>query len=105
MTSSAPFELRPTLSGTLITVRPLNLDDFEAMYAAASDPLIWGQHTDPERYQREAFESRVYRNNKRSRRATEKLGARFSHIEIKGAGAFARSTAFYRIDADAWQQR
>jgi len=181
MTPSAPFDLQPTLVGTLLTLRPLKPDDFEPLYAAASDPFIWEQHPDPERYQFEAFESRVFRggiesggafvvidnndrqiigttrfyewdpqarevaigytflarshwggpvnqemkqllldhafrwaktvwlhigaNNKRSRRATEKIGARFSHIEIKGVGAFARPTAFYRIDADYWQQR
>jgi N-acetyltransferase len=44
-------------------------------------------------------------HNKRSRRATEKLGARLSHIEMKGVGAFARPTAFYRIEAETWQRQ
>ena len=61
MTPSSPFELQPTLVGALVTMRPLRPDDFEELYAAASDPLIWEQHPDPERYQREAFESRVFR--------------------------------------------
>ena len=30
--------------------------DFEVLYAAASDPLIWEQHPDPLRYQRETFQ-------------------------------------------------
>lgn len=31
-------------------------DDFEALYAAASDPLIWAVHPQPTRYQREVFQ-------------------------------------------------
>src|SRR5690606_2932573 len=31
--------------------------DFEPLYAAASDPLIWEQHPDPLRYQRDRFET------------------------------------------------
>ena len=49
------FELQPTLQGRLITVRPLRDDDFEALFAAASDPLVWEQHPEPERYRREVF--------------------------------------------------
>ena len=31
------------------------LDDFEALFAAASDPLIWEQHPETDRYKREVF--------------------------------------------------
>ena len=51
-----PFDLQPTLTGELIELRPLRRDDFEELYAAASDPLIWEQHPDPERYTREVFQ-------------------------------------------------
>jgi RimJ/RimL family protein N-acetyltransferase len=181
MTDPLPFDLQPVLAGSLITLRPLKADDFDAMHAAASDPLIWEQHPDPLRWQRDAFESRVFRgglesggafavvdnatgrivgttrfydwdpqarevaigytflarshwggavnremkellldhafrwaktvwlhigeDNKRSRRATEKLGARLSHVEVRGVGAFARPTAYYRIEADDWQRQ
>lgn len=30
--------------------------DYEALYSCASDPLIWEQHPEPTRYQREVFE-------------------------------------------------
>ena len=50
------FDLQPTLRGKLIEVRPLRPDDFEALFAAASDPLIWEQHPDSDRYQKEVFE-------------------------------------------------
>ena len=48
------MNLQPTLQGRLLRLRPLNADDFEALYKASSDPLIWDQHPFP-RYEREAF--------------------------------------------------
>jgi len=50
------FELQPTLKGDLIEVRPLRPDDFDALFAAAGDPLIWAQHPEPDRHQREVFQ-------------------------------------------------
>jgi len=50
------FELQPTLRGGRIVLRPLNETDFEALFAAASDPLIWQQHPEPDRYQRDVFQ-------------------------------------------------
>ncbi|MGH9523464.1 MAG: GNAT family N-acetyltransferase [Terriglobales bacterium] len=50
------FELQPTLTGELVQLRPLRADDFDALFAAASDPLIWEVHPEPTRYQREVFQ-------------------------------------------------
>ena len=50
------FELQPTLIGRLILVRPLGANEFEPLYAVASDPLIWEQHPESDRYQREVFQ-------------------------------------------------
>ena len=50
-----PFELQPSLENTRIRLRPLLSEDFEALYAAASDPLIWEQHPNRNRYQRDVF--------------------------------------------------
>jgi len=49
------FDLQPTLVGETISLRPLKDEDFELLYAAASDPLIWELHPEPLRYQREVF--------------------------------------------------
>jgi RimJ/RimL family protein N-acetyltransferase len=49
------FELQPTLRNELVRVEPLRSDDFEALYAVASDPLIWEQHPAKNRCQREVF--------------------------------------------------
>jgi RimJ/RimL family protein N-acetyltransferase len=50
-----PFELQPILKGELIELRPLREDDFEELYAAASDPLIWEQHPQSDRYKEDVF--------------------------------------------------
>jgi RimJ/RimL family protein N-acetyltransferase len=50
------FDLQPTLKGKLIEIRPLTRDDFDALFAAASDPLIWEQHPENDRYKREVFQ-------------------------------------------------
>ncbi|HVF43434.1 MAG TPA: GNAT family N-acetyltransferase [Pyrinomonadaceae bacterium] len=50
-----PFELQPTLRGELVELRPLCEDDFGALYAVASDPLIWEQHPASDRYREDVF--------------------------------------------------
>jgi RimJ/RimL family protein N-acetyltransferase len=49
------IDLQPTLTGDLLTLRPMRLDDFDALFAAASDPLVWEQHPDRERYTEPRF--------------------------------------------------
>jgi RimJ/RimL family protein N-acetyltransferase len=51
-----PFELQPRLRGELLSLRPLKAEDFPALFAVASDPLIWAQHPQPERYQEAVFQ-------------------------------------------------
>jgi RimJ/RimL family protein N-acetyltransferase len=51
------FDLQPQLHGRLIDARPLRADDFEALFAAASDPRIWEQHPERDRYKREVFQT------------------------------------------------
>lgn len=46
---------QPKLSNALVYLSPLQADDFEALYTVASDPLIWEQHPNPDRYKREVF--------------------------------------------------
>lgn len=48
--------LQPTLRGSRITLRPMRAEDFEPLFAVASDPLLWEQHPEPTRYQRPVFE-------------------------------------------------
>lgn len=174
---AADFDFTPTLTGPTLTLRPLRAEDFEAVYAAASDPLIWAQHPFPLRYRREVFtsgfwesainspgalviietasgrvigSSRYYEwnpdtrevaigftflarshwggatnrelkqlmlahafrtarvawfhvgvENRRSRRAMEKIGGVYSHEEAKEIHGTVHVHAYYRIDAPA----
>ena len=50
-----PFDLQPVLKGDLLELRPLRPEDFQALYAVASDPLIWEQHPAQDRYKEEVF--------------------------------------------------
>ena len=54
-TSPMPFELQPTLTGDLVELRPLRADDWDALFAVASDPLIWEVHPEPDRYTEPVF--------------------------------------------------
>ena len=168
------MKIRSDLVGGTITLRLLRADDFEALHAAASDPLIWAQHPDPDRHRREIFKERFFddalasgtayvivenatgriigssryydwqpesrevaigytflirshwgggtnrelkrlmldeaarwarvawfhiaKSNTRSRRAIEKIGARFSHEGLKKHGGKVHDYTFYRID-------
>jgi len=51
------FDLQPTLENEIIKICPVISDDFETLYAVASDPLIWEQHPNKHRYKREVFEN------------------------------------------------
>ncbi len=35
------IDLQPGLEGQWVTLRPLRIDDFDALYAVAADPEIW----------------------------------------------------------------
>jgi len=49
------FDLQPTLKGDLLDLRPMWQEDFDDLYAVASDPLIWEQHPASDRYKSEVF--------------------------------------------------
>lgn len=49
------FELQPHLRGQLIELRPLAPEDWDELFAVASDSLIWEQHPERDRYKEEIF--------------------------------------------------
>ena len=51
------IDLQPVLKNNLVTATPLRETDFEELFRAASDPLIWEQHPNKNRWQRPAFEN------------------------------------------------
>ncbi len=55
-TPGADFELRPTLVGPTLLLRPMGVDDLEPLYRYASDTLLWADHPASDRYNRPVFE-------------------------------------------------
>lgn len=49
------MNLQPYLNNDTIELVPLKEEDFDVLYAVASDPLIWEQHPNPDRYKEEVF--------------------------------------------------
>ena len=49
------FDLQPNLKGELIELRPLTPEDRDDLFAIASDPLIWEQHPESDRYKEDVF--------------------------------------------------
>ena len=45
------------MENDIIRIDPLKQDDFEKLYAVASDSMIWEQHPNKDRYIREVFET------------------------------------------------
>ncbi|HEY2919510.1 MAG TPA: GNAT family N-acetyltransferase [Candidatus Binatia bacterium] len=84
------FDLQPLLTGSLIRLRPLQWDDFPALFEAASDPLIWKQHPESDRYKREVFQ-RFFDGAMASKGA-------FAVIELK-SGRIIGSSRYLDYDA------
>ncbi|MEY3820867.1 MAG: GNAT family N-acetyltransferase [Bacteroidota bacterium] len=52
------MNLQPNhLNNNSVLLEPLQVDHFEELYGVASDPLIWEQHPNPNRYQKEVFQT------------------------------------------------
>ncbi len=49
------MNLQPTLQNDLILLRPLSDSDYDPLSKAASDPLIWETHPQPNRFKPEVF--------------------------------------------------
>ena len=49
------MDRQPVLEGDRLLLRPLRPDDWSALYAVASDPLIWQVHPQHDRWQEPVF--------------------------------------------------
>jgi N-acetyltransferase len=85
------FDLQPNLKGDLIELRPLTLEDWGDLFAVASDPLIWEQHPESDRYKEDVF--RIFFSD-----ALESGGA-FVIIDRKNQQIIG-STRFYGYDPE-----
>jgi len=85
------FDLQPHLKGELIELRPLKPKDWNDLFAVASDPLIWEQHPESDRYKEDVF--KVF-----FREALE-CGGAFVVIDSKSQRIIG-STRFYGYDPE-----
>ena len=51
------MNLQPFLESELLIARPLLESDFDILYQAASDPLVWDQHPNKNRYKKPEFQN------------------------------------------------
>ena len=56
MVDTPDFDIQPTLIGEKVMLRPLREEDYQALYAVASDPEIWAMHPYRDRYKRAVFD-------------------------------------------------
>ena len=85
------MNIQATLENENVKLVPLNPNDFEELFSVASDPKIWEQHPNKDRYQREVFE-------KFFQGAIESKGA--FKIMDKSSNEVAGSTRFYDYNQD-----
>jgi len=85
------FDLQPNLKGRLVELRPLRPEDWHALFTVASDPLIWEQHPERDRYEKDVFQ--VF-----FREALESGGA-FVVID-RSSQQIIGSTRFYGYDPE-----
>jgi RimJ/RimL family protein N-acetyltransferase len=83
------FDLQPRIADRRIKLEPLQPGDFDALHAVASDPLIWEQHPNKNRYQREVFATYF-------KGAIESGGA--LRVIDNTSGALIGSSRFYDLD-------
>jgi N-acetyltransferase len=53
--SNMKFSIQPNLQNNKVHIRPLDVHDFDVLFQAASDRLVWEQHPNPNRYQLKEF--------------------------------------------------
>ncbi|MEP7196755.1 MAG: GNAT family N-acetyltransferase [Saprospiraceae bacterium] len=83
------MNLQPFLENHILTARPLLESDFQILFEAASDPLIWEQHPNKNRFQLDVF--RNFFDH-----AIVSKGALI--IMDKNSGMVIGSSRFYNLD-------
>ncbi|WP_312751514.1 GNAT family N-acetyltransferase [Epilithonimonas hominis] len=85
------MNIQTILENDFVQLISLEESDFESLYSVASDPEIWEQHPNKDRYKREIFQNFF-------QGAIESKGA-FKIID-KNTGEIAGSTRFYDYNPD-----
>jgi RimJ/RimL family protein N-acetyltransferase len=84
-----PLPIQPILENERALLLPLQAADFAALYAVASDPKVWEQHPNKDRWKPDVF--RIFFEG-----AMQSQGA--FKIIAKATGEVAGSTRFYGYD-------
>ncbi len=79
------------LQNSIVQLKPLEISDFERLYEVASDPLIWEQHPEKDRFQRPVFQKFFD--------GAVASGTAFLIIDA-GTGQVIGSTRFYGYDSE-----
>lgn len=85
------MNLLPTLKDDFVILNPLQTIDFEELYKVASDPLVWEQHPNKDRYKKDVFQNFFDG-------AMQSKGA-FKIVDI-ATGETIGSTRFYDLDTN-----
>lgn len=80
------FSIQPILENEQYQLIPLQQGDFESLYEVASDPEVWKQHPNKDRYRKEVFRTFF--------EGAMKSGGAFKITE-KSSGEILGSTRFY----------
>lgn len=85
------FDRQPTLTGSLIQLRPLRPEDWAGLFAVASDPLLWEQHPNSDRYREDVFRQFFL----------EGLNSGGALVAVeRTSGAIVGSSRYYGFDPD-----
>jgi RimJ/RimL family protein N-acetyltransferase len=86
-----PFDRQPSLTGSFLQLRPLRSEDWAALFAVASDPLLWEQHPSSDRYKEDVFRQ-FFEEALNS-------GGALAAVE-RSSGEIVGSSRYYGFDAD-----
>lgn len=85
------FILQPHLENESVLLEPLKSTDFEELYRVASDPKVWEQHPNRDRWKREVFQTFF--------EGALQSGGAFKVID-KVSNEVIGSTRFYEYDVE-----
>jgi len=94
MSLPEPFDRQAVLTGELLLLRPYREEDFDALFAVASDRLIWEVHPAHDRWQEPVF--RAFMAD------AMELGGTLVAID-RQSGKIVGSTRFQKLDAECSQ--
>jgi len=98
------FDLQPHLKGELIELRPLMPEDWDGLFGVASDPLIWEQHPESDRYKEDVFKV-FFREAMACGGALVIIDKKSGHIMVRhGSMVTLRKDPRLKLDGRSWHE-